>query len=100
MTEEDFYTRTPFKLPARVDGSTREVAPVIIEGLDRELLDCYMAEHEISERIASAFLAFDLEPPTNAAILSTGFTTRQSRVLDATAPSTSEQLGEYIEDES
>jgi hypothetical protein len=58
-------------LPARVD-------------LDAELVDLYVAEG-YSRRIASAFLSFDLEPPTPEQTL-TGFTTFQSRVLDATAP--------------
>jgi hypothetical protein len=81
MTENDYYTQPhPIKLPKRVDGQPQK-SPVNVDALDAELVDMYVAEG-IPERIVTAFLAFDLEPPK---VGDHGFSMRQGKILDATA---------------
>lgn len=68
-----FVIPIPRELPARV-------------AVDPDLTALYMDETGQSERIVSAFLAFDLEPPHAAHTLTHGFSSFESRVLAATAP--------------
>jgi hypothetical protein len=81
MTENDYYTQPhPIRLPKRVDGMPQR-SPVNVEALDAELIALYRAEG-IPERIVTAFLAFDLEPPRETGL---GFSMRPSKIIDATA---------------
>jgi hypothetical protein len=54
--------------------------------VDADLVTLYCEETGQSERIVRAFLAHDVEPPPADATRTNGFSSKQSKMLDDTAP--------------